>query len=385
MRGFFVKRIVLAGLAGIFSLFSSIVFANDFQYGIIVDAGSSGSRIHVYQYDDKELPEIKDIFTESTKPGLSSFASNPQAAGASLKKLFDDATAQLQNKQVDLSKVSVNVLGTAGMRLLSVNIQQAIYASVTQYLKSHYSFSVNDIHTISGQMEGLFGWLDANYLENTFQNHTRTYGVIDMGGASTEIAFATDDLSKPDDEISLKIAGKEYTVFSKSFLGMGQDQAREAINKEVTSNSCYPINFPRDGSTGNFNFVACGSLFNEFIKKYHISEQILPLANQKFIAYSGVYYTFSFFEVDKQAEQKVVEKHILNVCGQTWEQLQKNYPQVPEKYLSSYCASGIYLDDLLFGTYQLQGSQLSVKDVDWTLGAMLYRVIKQFKSPPLKK
>ena len=56
---------------------------------IVIDAGSSGCRIHVYtitrrrgqSFPDVELPDQK----LKTSPGLSSFADNPQDAGPSLK------------------------------------------------------------------------------------------------------------------------------------------------------------------------------------------------------------------------------------------------------------------------------------------------------------
>ena len=115
------------------------------------------------------------------------------------------------------ASTDINLLATAGMRLLPEEKQQAIYSSIKSFLKNNYQFPVGEIKTISGKMEALYGWLDINYLLGNFKNHQATIGSIDMGGASTEIAFATEDESRPEDEIKIDINDKHYIVFSKSF------------------------------------------------------------------------------------------------------------------------------------------------------------------------
>lgn len=213
-------------------------------YTIFVDAGSTGSRLHVYQINQSiVIPEVIDIFSISTTPGLSSFAAHPEKSGESLKVLFDGATQFLQNQHIDLREVSVHVLATAGMRLLPENQQRAIYSNVTDYLKAHYAYPLKNVKTISGQMEGVYGWLDVNYLLGNFQHHQPTVGSIEMGGASTQIAFATTDHSKPQDEIIVNIGNQSYRVFSKSFLGLGQEQIIETMTKDQAAENCYPQNY----------------------------------------------------------------------------------------------------------------------------------------------
>lgn len=55
---------------------------NQAKFGIIIDAGSSGSRIHVFQYRQGVIPEVDLIGLDSHSlkrtPGLSSFAGMPQ-------------------------------------------------------------------------------------------------------------------------------------------------------------------------------------------------------------------------------------------------------------------------------------------------------------------
>jgi apyrase len=63
-------------------------------YNIQLDAGSTGSRIHVFKFTKagQELKLISDTFMQ-LKPGLSSYRDEPDKAAASLKPLLDKALA----------------------------------------------------------------------------------------------------------------------------------------------------------------------------------------------------------------------------------------------------------------------------------------------------
>jgi len=366
------------------SVFSVSAFADKNQYVIFVDAGSSGSRLHVFQYEKNQpIPVIKDIFSESTKPGLSSFVDHEEDAGVSLKILLNDATQALRNVGADLHSVSVNVLATAGMRLLVEEKQKTIYANVIQYIKNNYEFSIGDIKTIDGQMEALYGWLDVNYLLENFQNHQPTVGSIDMGGASTQIAFATNDKRAQDDVISVTLNDQNYKVFTKSFLGLGLEQAGEAMKLNPAAANCFPqyFNFSKSGM-GDFNMASCSAIYADIIGNQQVTEKIMPVQDQSFIAYSGIYFTYNFFNTEKTPDQASLEASIQNVCYKTWQQLQDEYPRLSEKFLSTYCANGVYENQLIYKTYKIRGSQLMVAnqinqtDIDWTLGAALHSLLK---------
>ncbi|EKD53805.1 MAG: GDA1/CD39 family protein [uncultured bacterium] len=365
------------------TVMSFSAMAADNNYAVFIDAGSSGSRIHVFQYQPStDLPVLNDVFSENVKPGLSSFADHPNDAGVSLKKLLDDASQFLQKQGVDVHAAPINVLATAGMRLLPEDKQAAIYANVRNYIQTNTVFPISHIETISGKMEGLYGWLDINYLSGNFAEQKSTVGSIDMGGASTQIAFETDDQSRPDDEISVNINHQQHNVFSKSFLGLGEDQARGTMQKDQRSSTCYPNQYV--SKTSVFDFSTCSTLYATIIQNQHVSEQILSTAKKSFIAYSGIYYTFNFFGVDGFPTEDVLNMHIDSECYGNWDDFKKRHPTVDEKYLSSYCADGSYHSQLLYHAYHLIGSpypsqsqvevaeQINKHDIDWTLGAALY-------------
>ena len=378
------SRIKIIFISCIF-LFSLSAFSSNHQYAVLIDAGSTGSRAHVFEYEKSYVPIIHDIYNKSTSPGLSSYANTPAAAGASLQPILDEAALYLQNKGVPLSKVSVSVLATAGMRLLTLDEQQAIYTSVRNYIRNNYAFSLKDqdVRTITGQLEGVFGWLDINYLSNNFTDSSTTVGSIDMGGASTQIAFATTDTSQPENEVTLKINNKNYRIFSQSFLGLGQNQALSAMMANKESPSCYPENYSYNTQTGNFNFSTCSKIYTEIIENYNPAESVHPDAGQPFIAYSGIFYAYDFFNLLKSPTQNELQSQIDANCYLSWDTLQSKYPAMPTKSLANYCAHGVYFDALIYNAYQLQSTQLTVTDnindtnIDWTLGALLYSLVQK--------
>jgi apyrase len=369
-------------------LFGLPVFASSLQYAVIIDAGSSGSRAHVFQYAKAlpmiPVPVIADLFNKSTRPGLSSYANDPSAAGSSLKPILDASSDYLQAKGVNLAQVPVSVLATAGMRLLPADEQVAIYANVRSYIRANYAFSLSDqnVRTITGEQEGLFGWLDVNYLQKNFLHPPKTIGSIDMGGSSTQIAFATSDTSQPEKEIVLTINHTVYRVFSQSFLGLGQDQARKTMTNGSNPQDCYPAGYPSSTPvfTGDFHLNGCTSNYNTMITDQNVAGRIIPTTNQLFIAYAGIYFNYSFFGILQTPTQEALLNQINTICMQSWSPLQLLYPNDP--FLSNHCANGTYFNDLLYNTYGLQGSQLTVTDtingtgIDWTLGALLYNLVQ---------
>jgi len=362
----------------------NIFAANNY---IIVDAGSSGSRIHFFKYENnKKLPAIEEIFSEKNKLPLASFKENPEKAGESLKPLLDELQFFIKQDQI-ATPVKISILATAGMRLLTSAEQTKIYNNVEDYLNKNYKdiYLAEDIKTVSGKMEGVYNWLDINYLSGTFENNSTPVGAIDTGGASTEISYSIDKSLKPLDETNLKINGKDYIIFSKSFLGLGLNEAVSSMVQDKDAAFCYPKNYEYSYGVGDFNLIFCEDLFNQIISNYNIKNQILPTyKTPKFIATSGAYYVYRFFGATPDLpDRETLEQNIINpVCKNDWETLKKAYPAEPEEYLANYCNESLFLDDLYLEAFELRPEQLIITSkvnetsLDWALGALLYKVIK---------
>ncbi len=61
-------------------------------YNIIIDAGSTGSRVHTFKFEGsgKDLSLVSDTFHQ-LKPGLSAYPDDPVKAAESLKPLLEEA------------------------------------------------------------------------------------------------------------------------------------------------------------------------------------------------------------------------------------------------------------------------------------------------------
>lgn len=237
------------------------------RYGVILDAGSSGTRLHIYKWKDpakerleadkeelNSLPEIKTKkeWTKKIRPGVSTFGTKPTEVGPDhLKELIDHA---LQNIPKDKVKdTPVFLMATAGMRLLPDEQQAALKAEICSYLQQNTQFSLPDcdlhVQVIPGETEGLYGWLASNYLLGGFDHpdehkHGKghhTYGFLDMGGASAQIAFAPNSTEAEKHANDLKLVRlrtlngepQEHKVFTATWLGFGVNQAREAYVKQL--------------------------------------------------------------------------------------------------------------------------------------------------------
>ncbi|KAL5086336.1 hypothetical protein Trisim1_009210 [Trichoderma cf. simile WF8] len=229
------------------------------QYGVILDAGSSGTRVYIYKWKDPNkalkqasasdahvLPKLKLHKSKKIHPGVSTFAEDVSSVGPDhLKALIDTALDEIPASQI--AETPIFLLATAGVRFLPKHQQTALLQGICTYLQANTQFLLPDcashIQVISGETEGLYGWIAANYLlggfdkpdEHAHGKGHNTYGFLDMGGASAQIAFApnTTETEKHANDLKLvrlrRLDGSpmEYKVFTATWLGFGANKARE--------------------------------------------------------------------------------------------------------------------------------------------------------------
>ncbi|KAL5338607.1 nucleoside phosphatase family-domain-containing protein [Aspergillus crustosus] len=229
------------------------------HYGIVLDAGSSGTRVHVYRWLDnavarkksghdlKSLPEIKTKanWVKKIRPGVSSFAERPEEIGPEhLAELLEFAREIVPDDAI--KETPIFLLATAGMRLVEDVKQNLLLDHICSYARENFDFALPDcnlhIQVIPGVTEGLYGWVATNYLLGSFDSpgthdHGKghhTYGFLDMGGASAQIAFApnaTESDKHANDLTLLRLRNidgstQEHRVFVTSWLEFGVREAR---------------------------------------------------------------------------------------------------------------------------------------------------------------
>ena len=127
------------------------------QYALTIDAGSTGSRIHVYKFHNcHAMPSLEYETFKMINPGLSSFARDPTAAAASLDSLLDEAKRVVPEDMWNCSPVEVKA--TAGLRLLGAKESEAILDEVRNRLETNYPFVVGNersVEIMDGKDEGM--------------------------------------------------------------------------------------------------------------------------------------------------------------------------------------------------------------------------------------
>ena len=106
------------------------------NFGIIIDAGSSGSRVHIFKWNDNDiLNSISEISRLKITPDFCTIAYDEPgvAAGESLHELLKHAEKSIPNEFH--ASTTISLKATAGMRLLKED-QIRILHGILKKLKS---------------------------------------------------------------------------------------------------------------------------------------------------------------------------------------------------------------------------------------------------------
>ncbi|KAL8629042.1 hypothetical protein Q9189_005245 [Teloschistes chrysophthalmus] len=224
------------------------------QYAIMIDAGSTGSRIHVYRFnncgDTPELEHEEFKMTEKKEggSGLSSYKEDAEGAAKSLDVLMDVAVKTVPDKLKGCTPVAVKA--TAGLRILGDELSAKILAAVRTRLETQYPFPIvsnemGGVQVIDGKDEGVYAWITTNYLLGKIggPDKSPTAAVFDLGGGSTQIVFEPtfkspskgmpETLAEGDHKYKLNFGGRKFNLYQHSHLGYGLMEARKSIHKAV--------------------------------------------------------------------------------------------------------------------------------------------------------
>ena len=213
------------------------------KYAVVFDAGSTGSRVHVFRFDvgatSGDLALVDDTF-EQLKPGLSSFAKEPKEGAASLKPLL--ATAMQTVPEAARASTSIEVRATAGLRLLPGHEAEDILAAIRELLADYpFKFVDDSVTIMDGAEEGAFQWLTMNYLLGNLEGGlASTVATVDLGGGSVQLAYAAEPKhvkTAPAGYFKeMKGGGNTYHVYVYSHLGYGLMAARAAVLGKAVGN-----------------------------------------------------------------------------------------------------------------------------------------------------
>jgi len=401
------------------------------QYIVLIDAGSTGSRAHVHQWSpstdpQRSLPIVQESVNKKINPGLSSYAADPPAARESVLDLLEFIKKTVP--QNAWANTPIHLHATAGLRSVSPYEANAILEVVRDSLsESGFKFRREWAKVISGEQEGINGWMAVNYLMGVFDNAqtssvakesapSQTMGVVEMGGSSMQITFAPASSSPADRSrlTTLEIAGKTYHLYTHSFLQYGLQAAEKLYQRlaidsiEESGNPCYPRAL-RHSATGDFD--QCTSLLERVVDrsvkcaagegKCSFNGVFQPKINEEqFVAIENFYYTVQFFgTAEQEQEQQGTENGGNNFikglrakgkefCNMDWSALKTEYTDTPEEKLRSFCFSAAYQTMVLeSGLGFSDAANLRVaktingKSIDWELGAALFEIMNKDQPP----
>lgn len=243
------------------------------SFAIVMDAGSTGTRFHLYKFQTcggRITKVLNETFLE-VKPGLSHYKDEPEMAAQSIIKLIRRGSRTLP---LHLRRfVPIVIKATAGLRLLKPveadGIINAVRKAVKKTVVKDLGFKPipdDAIGIIDGQEEGIEGWKTINFLYGLLKPYpdpnvtTPTKAVIDLGGGSMQVVFevGSDSATKHVNNQRSKLASYFSQVnfydttkflYHHSYLGAGINEAKKrysALNVDHCSikgekgwESCY--------------------------------------------------------------------------------------------------------------------------------------------------
>jgi len=305
------------------------------------------------------------------------------------------------------------VKATAGMRIVEPSMLRRVFDAVDAYLLNPelnpFKFVASEV--LGGEEEAVFAYLSINHmLGRVTPACPNCLGVLDMGGASMQIAYKPkgDILAN---EFSYYVLQQRQSVYAKSYIRFGLEEAILRLKKmlvregqagtalvdfpcfacdysEVTDIDGHAVNF-----TGTGDSLECQRLTRMLL---HVDYECLlepcpmmgvhmsPLEGLPFYAISGFFYVAAGLGLVAWNDMKVVspaqiEAATQALCGRT--QLEAlAHSGAPWRYLKGFCFAGHYVRHILgalgFGddstavTFlrQMPGGARA----DWTQGAALF-------------
>ncbi|RUQ85154.1 multidrug DMT transporter permease [Legionella septentrionalis] len=345
----------------------------------VVDAGSTGTRLHIYAFDVNEKNDpvnIKDIWSNKIKPGFATLNPDPETINTYLSSLFAPAPEQ---------NLPVYFYATAGMRLLPQPKQQQYYQTLQQWFAAQPQWQLVESKTITGKAEGLYGWLAVNYQLGALSNPSQeAASVMDMGGASVQVVFPVqnDSVIDPSDIIEIDVYGRHMKLFVHSFLGLGQTVLSHQF---LDASNCFANDYLLpNGTPAQGDAPTCKRDVSRLINTVHSVSRIVKPAvaanpgNTWYVigGLAALAQDKPFqFQGNQLTNQSLLQQADNIICHQQWDALQTQYPN--NEYIYGYCLFPSYYYALMVHGYGLSPSEpvrylANSQNVDWTLGVVLH-------------
>ena len=177
----------------------------DTFHAMMIDAGSQGTRIHVYEFERRILYHQKEVehalnglklstpttnsrWTNRLKPGLDScaYVDGEDNLMATLEEYLDpllDFVKQLLSDKVDdWSNFPIYLKATGGLRTLPTGERIRLMSHVRQLFHNStfnpFGFEDERARVISGEEEAIYGWAGVNFIKGTLVEESEGVGTV---------------------------------------------------------------------------------------------------------------------------------------------------------------------------------------------------------------
>ncbi|XP_036389097.1 ectonucleoside triphosphate diphosphohydrolase 7-like [Megalops cyprinoides] len=425
------------------------------NYGIVVDCGSSGSRVFVYYWpphngNPHTLLDIRQMraqdrtpVVKKIKPGISTLALTPDRASDYLQPLLSFAAAHIPKRKH--KETPLYILCTAGMRLLPESQQVAILEDLVTDVPVEFDFLFSSSHAevISGKQEGVYAWIGINFVLGRFDHaeegeeavvevttggqnqqpisRRRTVGIIDMGGASLQIAYEVPSaitFTSPEQEEAAKSLLAEfnlgcdvertqhvYRVYVTTFLGFGGNMARQRYQDDLVNGTlsknrltgdltgmgettpfldpCLPLGLSetleRDGRAvfvrGQGDWPRCREVVRPLLGQPNgtaslrgVYQAPINFGNSEFYGFSEFYYcTEDVLRIGGQYDSVKYSKAAMDYCATKWTTLKQRLDsklfssQADLSRLKSQCFKSAWMYEVLHSGFRFPQDYPSLK------------------------
>jgi len=366
------------------------------------------------------VPKITQLFsaegTNVVKPGIAKI--DPANISTYLQPLLDYAYSLVPEKEQ--KKAPIFLFATAGMRVIPIERQEAIIKEVRDtFSNSNFNFTYKEewARVITGEEEGVYGWVTTNYLKDILFEHDakdHVVGALDLGGVSLQITFLPKETPKENMHV-LTLPKNVFELYTYSFLKYGQDATTRALmdlsafyaNDTTTGEVPEAVDFPchlsgynetyvlpADGKNhtmvGTGDYALCSQYEKEImqlnatcpVEPCSFDGVYQPTLVGDFYAMSGFYYTASFFgiaDVHSKTRAALFDEKGREYCSNTWEEVLEKYKDVDASLLKVYCLTSSYIYNVLVNGFGFDANNTNIyftSDIEgttlgWALGALI--------------
>uniref|UniRef100_A0AAY4B0P1 nucleoside diphosphate phosphatase n=1 Tax=Denticeps clupeoides TaxID=299321 RepID=A0AAY4B0P1_9TELE len=296
-------------------------------YGVMFDAGSTGTRIHIYKFIQKDpvgLPVLDNEMYHAVKPGLSAYADKPEEGGETIRLLLRVAKKTIPKPEWPHTPVVLKA--TAGLRLLPPEKAKALLDEVKEVFDESPFFVPSDsVSIMNGTNEGILAWVTVNFLTGHLYAKTKkTVGILDLGGGSTQITFLPKSkktvMTAPPSYIArFDMFNDTYELYTHSYLGNGIVAARlatlgalgaDGLDWKVFTSSCLPKKFREDCTFGDLTYKVSGipDGYAGYKLCYHeVMRVVKGIIHQPFeVKGNSVFFAFSYY-YDRAVESGLID------------------------------------------------------------------------------